>query len=143
MSALSDALAAMDKATKGPWVIDYGYSDWGMPKTNLILNSAGDLEKPIAEIPSVTPYCMGASQKDIDTSRKAWANTRIIAAAPNMAAWIEKALPWVEIRAERLRTLLILARAEKDEAYAELIADASEELAALDALLAEAKGDGK
>lgn len=61
--------------------------------------------------------------------------------APDMAAWIEKALPWVEIRAERLRTLLILARAEKDEAYAELIADASEELASLDALLAEAKGD--
>lgn len=56
-------------------------------------------------------------------------------------AWIKKALPWVEKRAESLRTFLILARAEKDEAYAELIADASEELAALDALLAEAKGD--
>jgi hypothetical protein len=58
-----------------------------------------------------------------------------------MAAWIKKALPWVEKRAESLRTLLILARAEKDEAYAELIADASEELAELDALLAEAKGE--
>jgi len=57
--------------------------------------------------------------------------------------WIEKALPWLEIRAEILRTLLILARAEKDAAYDELIADASEELAALDALLAEAKGEGK
>ena len=73
-----------------------------------------------------------------------YADRRIVAkAAPDMAAWIEKALPWVEKRAESLRTLLILARAEKDEAYAELIADASEELAALDALLAEAKGEGK
>ena len=67
----------------------------------------------------------------------------LIAAAPDMAAWIEKALPWVGKRAESLRTFLILARAENDEAYAELIADASEELAALDALLAEAKGEGK
>ena len=55
--------------------------------------------------------------------------------------WIEKALPWVDARAERLQTILILARAENDAAYDELIADASEELAALDALLAEAKGE--
>jgi len=141
MSALSDALAAMDKATKGPWVIDYGYSDWGMPKTNLILNSAGDLEKPIAEIPSVTPYCMGASQKDIDTSRKAWANTRIIAAAPDMAAWIEKALPYIgEIRDSTEDTINMYDPEFMSEESLEAFMD---ELKKLDALLAEAKGDGK
>ena len=118
MSTLSDALAAMDKATPGPWEMRRDDCHYGT-MTEIY---SGDVI--IAE-----------SNYDGDTP--------MIAAAPDMAAWIEKALPWVEIRAERLRTLLILARAEKDEAYAELIADASEELAALDALLAEAKGEGK
>jgi len=126
MSTLSDALAAMDKATTGPWI-----AKLCLGGSYVIDNTLPENKGLVRNIAEVSGH--------LSTSKDA----ALIAAAPDMAAWIKKALPWVEIRAERLRTLLILARAEKDEAYVELIADASEELAALDALLAEAKGEGK
>ena len=116
MSTLHDALEAMDKTTPRPWIVRRDDCHFGT----------------LTEVYSEYGIIAETNQEE---------DTPVIAAAPDALAWIKEALPWIKKRAEVLRTLLILARAEKDEAYAELIADASEELAAIDALIARAKGD--
>ena len=74
MSTLSDALAAMDKATPGPWAAYIG------EEINGILDAGG---KHLAEL---------WMRKSYDNK----ANAAVIAAAPDALAWIKKALPWLE-----------------------------------------------
>jgi hypothetical protein len=74
--------------TPGPWECQIGHSDWGMPTAHIILregDTGNDSDAWIAEIPSVTPYCMGASRKDKDRAAAQAANARLIAAAPDHA----------------------------------------------------------
>jgi hypothetical protein len=128
MSALSDALVAMDKATPGELYRQNTSTGEG------IRTKAGFI--CFMYNPS---YYSGQDERYAEELAQANADAIVFENSHIALDWIEKALPWVGKRAESLRTFLILARAEKDEAYAELIADASEELAALDALLAQAK----
>lgn len=127
MNTLHDALEAMNKATPGPLAVQES-RDGGCTYSIIAYDGRGAY--------------VTASVNTFSESSEGIANAKEYAAAPTALAWIKEALPWIKKRAEVLRTLLILARAENDkEAYAELIADASEELAALDTLLAQAKGD--
>jgi hypothetical protein len=73
-----------EKATPGYWRVVFGYSDWGMPNVHMIASGDIDVirhEDVIAEITSVTPYCFGASNKDVMRSRQQNANASFIAAA--------------------------------------------------------------
>ena len=63
------------------WELNRGWADWGMPCEHSIFQ--GEIE--IARIPSVTPYCMGASAKDKDYAAQQWKNAQLLVAAPEMA----------------------------------------------------------
>lgn len=76
------------KHTPGPWNIESGFSDWGMPKQITIFAK----QKTIATIESVTPYCIGASAKELWIAQEALANARLIAAAPDLLEALEDAL---------------------------------------------------
>jgi hypothetical protein len=80
---IKQALDAMDKATAGPWGVDRKYCTKAKSK-DIVVSESWMI-------------------KTIDETR---ANTVLIAAAPDMAAWIEKALPWLEAYAETMRDSL-------------------------------------
>jgi len=61
--------------TGGEWVLERGFSDWGLPCLHTVV-SGGEV---IAEIPSVTPYCIGARKSDIETAKAQLANARALA----------------------------------------------------------------
>jgi hypothetical protein len=74
------------------WVLSRGWADWGMSCEHSI--TQGPTE--IARIPSVTPYCMGASAKDVNYAAQQWKNALLLAAAPDLLAALKAALPAVE-----------------------------------------------
>ncbi len=73
--------------TAGLWECQVGHSDWGMPCAHIIVRkgeTGNDCDTWIAEVPSVTPYCMGASSKDKRRAATQLANARLMAASPEM-----------------------------------------------------------
>lgn len=78
------------KFTPGPWKLNAGMSDWGLPLQHDVFVGEGDTERDlIAGIPSITPYCMGAKRSDIDYAAQQWHNACLISAAPEMYEALE------------------------------------------------------
>ena len=91
--------------TPGPWECQIGHSDWGMPCSHIIVRkgeTGNDMDTWIAELLSVTPYCMGASRKDKARAGSQLANAHLIAAAPTLLEALREAKVQVEILQERL-----------------------------------------
>ena len=82
----------MSKFTPGPWQLHRGFSDWGMPCQHDVFVGEDENPEQIAAIPSVTPYCLGASGKDRDLASRHWADARLIAAAPEIYEALRMAL---------------------------------------------------
>ena len=76
------------KHTPGPWSAYRGAADWGMPGMDEIM--AGG--EPIAAVYFNQPYCIGASRKEIAERAQAWANAKLIEAAPDLLAALEAAI---------------------------------------------------
>ena len=89
MSKLSDALAAMDKATPGQWIPELCLRG-GYVIDNNLPEAAGKVRN-IAEV-------------SWHTNNKA--NATIIAAAPDALAWIKEALPWLEQHSDDLQSVI-------------------------------------
>ena len=68
--------------TPTPWEVSYGFSDWGMGCVHSIV-PAGDRDAIIAEVQSVTPYCIGASAADKNLASTQRANAEFIVLAVN------------------------------------------------------------
>lgn len=82
----------MSKATSGPWKVEFGSSDWGLPHSHRILKDGGDDGVPddvIAEIPSITPYCIGSTEKERASAARQQANACLIKASPLMHEALE------------------------------------------------------
>lgn len=81
MSKLSEALAALDKATPGPWTIkktEYGYAD--------ILGNELFYSGITGQNTNVT----------VARVYRLKSNSKVVAAAPDALAWIKEALPLME-----------------------------------------------
>ena len=115
MSTLSDALAAMDKATPGEWV------------ARISTTETPEVYIKNAEILAGDNGCVRIVAT-LNSKERLMDNAILLAAAPDMAAWIEKALPLFED-----------AKIAIDAAYGK----GSKLVDVIDALLAEAKGEGK
>lgn len=95
------------KHTPGPWECQTGHSDWGMLTAHVIVpegETGNDYETWIAEVPSITPYCMGASRKDKERASSQLANARLIAAAPDMLAALSLLHKWFEVTGSSIHT---------------------------------------
>ena len=128
MSRISDALIAIKKATPGPWAVHPIHATV----------DAFDKGRPI-------PVCGMLWPTDERTEDQTEANADIIAAAPDMAAWIKKALPWLEERRieaqSSLETIMYDVEGwEQNSGYRAVINTEKDVASHLDALLAEAKG---
>lgn len=85
-------------------VLHRGAADWGLPMTHIITrqdaNDPFDRRHTIAEIPSIQPYCMGASPADIAYADTQLAYATLFAAAPDLLAALEEArnglIAWVD-----------------------------------------------
>lgn len=120
MSKLSEALAAMDKATPGPWGKPY-YDNYPGDRGWWIHNGVeGAHEYAVA----LTFYGNPKAEYDI----------KLIAAAPDALAWIKEALPYITEYRDTLATNLENCDFGPHEEGA-----ARKELARLDALIARAK----
>lgn len=86
------------KFTPGPWKVDIGRGDWGIPITHCVYvgDSYWDRDNQIAELHSIQPYCAGASAKDIQQHVRARANACLIAAAPELYEALEKLEGWFD-----------------------------------------------
>lgn len=113
MSRLSDALKMMDKATPGPWEIGKNHRDTVIADSKY---SCTERQSGHDDIEYYGGLCVAESILP--------ENREVIAAAPDMAAWIKKALP-----------LLSDARCGIDNAFGE----GSKISASISALVAEAK----
>lgn len=124
MSVLSDALAAMDKATPGPWIY------CGCGSCQLVWGDGFLIhDQPDGGCEAPIPY----NSTGIN-------NAIIIGAAPDALAWIKEALPWLEIRADELRYEIdaqetLIGPVLSDDCIGTMKSD----LARLDALIAQAK----
>jgi hypothetical protein len=95
------------KFTPGPWKIDMGFGDWGMPITHKVF--VGDqiyAEKhtEICSIYSAQPYCMGEQQRVRDKYQTDKANAHLIAAAPELYEALEKFVLWSEAEKDHKET---------------------------------------
>lgn len=129
MSKLSEALAAMDKATPGPWNKPY-YDDYPGDRGWWIHNG----EKGADE------YAVAVT---FEGNPKAEHDAIVLAAAPDALAWIKEALPWLEIRADELRYEIdaqetLIGPVLSDDCIGTMKSD----LARLDAIIARAKPEG-
>ena len=68
---------------EGPWEVRTLNGDWGLRGAHEIVAKGKHV---IAEIGFTTPYCVGASSKDVQQYALARANAHLIAAAPDMYA---------------------------------------------------------
>ena len=112
--SIKQAIDAMPEASKGPWeIFNRGdYSDYG-GDSRIILGE----DRRVAVVID-------------DGSEETKANSTIIFAAPAMAAWIQKALPYMKLDLER--------RKFSDYDDSENKAYADRDIANLTALIAEA-----
>ena len=125
MSRLSDALAAMDKATSGPWDIGNGR------KTDLYMG----WDSIIAKHEDGDRFVLAQVNHNYEELAKY--NAPVIAAAPDALAWIKEALPYITSSRDALATNLENCDLGPREEGA-----ARKELARLDALIARAKPEG-
>ena len=75
------------KWTPGPWRVEKGRSDWGMPRSHAVVPDDGsgfDFDGMIAEVHSLQPYCAGESKANIEKASTDIANAHLIAAAPDL-----------------------------------------------------------
>lgn len=73
--------------TFDPITLHRGYADWGLPMSHVITRPGADpydRNAIIADIPSVQPYCMGASAADIEYADTQLAYATLFAAAPDL-----------------------------------------------------------
>ncbi len=76
----------MSEYTKKPWKLHHGFSDWGMPcQHDIFVGQDDEPDLLIASVPSITPYCMGASMKDREYAATQKANAQLIVCAVEMA----------------------------------------------------------
>ena len=115
MSALSSALAAMDKATPGEW------ATWQTSRDGCGYLSIGPLEM----VPGTHDAIVCDVTLLLTVNETDLANAKVIRASKLALAWIEKALPYIEAYAETMRD----SREEWDQ----------KNVARLDALIARAK----
>lgn len=122
----------MSKLTFEPLVLHRGAADWGLPMTHIITRQGADpydrlANAAIAEIPSIQPYCMGASRTDLEYAETQLAYATLFTAAPVLLAALEEVLGWhddaddphkpIEVRASymRARAAVALAKGEITE----------------------------
>ena len=77
-----------------PLVLHRGAADWGLPMTHIITRPGADpydrlANAAIAEIPSIQPYCMGASPADIAYADTQLAYATLFTAAPALLDALE------------------------------------------------------
>ena len=80
------------KFTPGPWKIDMGFGDWGMPITHTVFvcdQIYAEKHTEICSIYSAQPYCMGEQQRVRDKYQTDKANAHLIAAAPELYEALE------------------------------------------------------
>lgn len=82
--------------TSEPWKLHRGFSDWGMSCQHDIYVGEEGQEHQIAGIPSITPYCLGASEKDRKYAEEQWHNALLIYAAPEMYEAIKRQIENIE-----------------------------------------------
>ena len=72
--------------TPGPWRVEKGHSDWGLPRSHAVIPDGGkfDFDGMIAEVHSLQPYCAGESKANIEKASTDIANANLIAAAPDL-----------------------------------------------------------
>ena len=120
--------------TPGPWECQVGHSDWGLPTAHIIVregDTGNDMDTWIAEVPSVTPYCAGASHRDKTRASTQLANARLIASAPTLAAENASLKALVAEMVEELRRAVILTDGDyptSAQRFSTLIARAKETL---------------
>ena len=129
--------------TPTPWEVSYGFSDWGMGCVHSIV-PAGDGNTIIAEVQSVTPYCIGASAADKNLASTQRANAEFIVLAVNshhalaarvaeledelrisqsvVSEWIARGVE-LDVEIAKLRTSLIVVRAAIIRAPNDIITD--------------------
>ncbi|MFA5820425.1 MAG: hypothetical protein WC854_14260 [Bacteroidales bacterium] len=124
---IKQAIEALDKATPGPWETWQTERD-GCGYLSIGPNSMepGTHDEIVCDITSI-----------LTLNEKDRANAKQIKAAPNMAAWIQKALPWIEWSKEKytseIRDMLIAAGLTGDDVNIPNV-----KIRMLDALIAEA-----
>lgn len=96
--------------TPTPWAVSYGSSDWGMGCVHSIV-PAGDRDAIIAEVQSVTPYCIGASAADKNLASTQRANAEFIVLAVNSHDALAARVAELEAENERLRAIITEAAA--------------------------------
>ena len=122
MSALSDALAAMDKATPGEWVARISTTDTPEGHTE----SAEVLARDNSYVRLVAILNKKERPRD---------NAILLAAAPDALAWIKKALPELESYRDKIQ------RERLSDSFSGSYRESVIQEERLDAMLAEAKGD--
>lgn len=91
---IKQAIEAMDKATPGPWIVE----------CNEIIQERGDIASDQRDIAYLNPEA--GDVDDFASSAAVEGNGIILAAAPSMAAWIKKALPYIEDQLGIVKTVL-------------------------------------
>ncbi|MGV0879478.1 hypothetical protein V6767_20295 [Martelella sp. FLE1502] len=87
MSLIQDIKRDRENGTPGEFDLQEGFSDWGMPKSHVIVpagETGNDFDTWLAEIHSVTPYCAGAARKDVRRASSQLANAKRFRRVPAM-----------------------------------------------------------
>lgn len=126
MTRISAALAAMDKATPGPWIADLRggcCAVYPESKEDQTPGCHKDDARNLFYSNKDAVYCEeGYWEMDKETQQ----NFVIAAAAPDALAWIKEALPWLERMREGTEAPLMV-EPEKYDALCALIARAKPE----------------
>lgn len=114
--------------TFDPITLHRGYADWGLPMSHVITRQGADpydRRGIIAEIPSVQPYCMGATPAEIAYADTQLAYATLFAAAPDLLSALVEVLGWnddadnphkpIEVRAAYMRAHAAIAKANGKE----------------------------
>lgn len=103
MIDLDELRADIENGTKGPWVNHVGHSDWGLECEHVIAREGVDQyawDESVCQVPSVTPYCIGASKKDKDRASSQFANAKRIARLPELELAYFEAVEALRVIAE-------------------------------------------
>ena len=103
MIDLDELRVDIENGTKGPWINHVGHSDWGLGCEHVIAREGVDQyawDESVCQVPSVTPYCMGASRKDRDRASSQFANAKRIARLPELERAYFEAVEALRVIAE-------------------------------------------